>query len=214
MKYVHLCLTSCAPLLLLRLQLLAFNCGSSTALPLPLQLGKEKNAQCAQLFKSLLLNVTELLKSEDLCYGLMKSTEVTLRSAETVQACVPSDAQNSGCVMLINSSFNESKCLMSIMKDLAYYDAAIETYLESPLYRPEKEVPLLSPTLSIIQNLRKNCSTIVEEGQDSSKEAANLWKNDSYVNRQKMCKMMRGFHVRAITINRAMGYISSGEHRK
>lgn len=56
-------LTSCAPLLLLRLQLLAFNCGSSTALPLPLPLGNEKNAQCAQLFKSLLLNVTELLKS-------------------------------------------------------------------------------------------------------------------------------------------------------
>uniref|UniRef100_A0A3Q2CFF0 Interleukin-12 subunit alpha n=1 Tax=Cyprinodon variegatus TaxID=28743 RepID=A0A3Q2CFF0_CYPVA len=195
----------CAPLLLLLLQLLAFNCGSSTALPLPLPLGNEKNAQCAQLFKSLLLNVTELLKSEDLCYGLMKSTEVTLRSAETVQACVPSDAQ---------VKRNLNKCLMSIMKDLAYYDAAIETYLESPLYRPEKEVPLLSPTLSIIQNLRKNCSTIVEEGQDSSKEAANLWKNDSYVNRQKMCKMMRGFHVRAITINRAMGYISSGEHRK
>uniref|UniRef100_A0A3Q2CFD2 Interleukin-12 subunit alpha n=1 Tax=Cyprinodon variegatus TaxID=28743 RepID=A0A3Q2CFD2_CYPVA len=186
----------CAPLLLLLLQLLAFNCGSSTALPLPLPLGNEKNAQCAQLFKSLLLNVTELLKS-------VKIQTLPQKQNPNVKNLYFPTLQNSGCVMLINSSFNESKCLMSIMKDLAYYDAAIETYLESPLYRPEKEVPLLSPTLSIIQNLRK-----------VRIEAANLWKNDSYVNRQKMCKMMRGFHVRAITINRAMGYISSGEHRK
>lgn len=45
-------------------------------------------------------------------------------------------------------------------------------------------------------------------------DVAQMWGSDTYTNRQEMCKMMRGFYVRAITINRAMGYISSGEHRK
>ncbi|XP_036006050.1 interleukin-12 subunit alpha [Fundulus heteroclitus] len=202
--------SSCATLLLL--QLLALNWRTSVALPLPGS--ADKSAQCASLFKNLLLNIKDLLKSEFMCYRLMKSMEVTVRSPETVQACAPTSPQNSGCAILVNSSFSESECVTNIMKDLAYYDAALESYLESPLHMPEKEVPLLRPTLGIIQNLRKNCSSVANEGQYSFEDAANLWKNNSYANRQKMCKMMRGFHVRAITINRAMGYISSGEHRK
>ncbi|KAM4590304.1 interleukin-12 subunit alpha [Fundulus diaphanus] len=199
MRLVHLCFSSCATLLLL--QLLALNWRTSVALPLPGS--ADKSAQCASLFKSLLLNVKELLKSK--CKLLQNNSKYLM--------CVLSP-QNSGCAILVNSSFSESECVMNIMKDLAYYDAAIESYLESPLHMPEKEVPLLSPTLGIIQNLRKNCSSVANEGQYSSEDAANLWKNNSFVNRQKMCKMMRGFHVRAITINRAVGYISSGEHRK
>ncbi|XP_047247599.1 interleukin-12 subunit alpha [Girardinichthys multiradiatus] len=192
--------------------LLALNLHASTGLPLPLS--AENSTQCALLFKSLRLNITKLLKSEDLCYGLIQSNEVTVRGVETVQACAPSGTQNSGCVMLTNSSFNESECVINIMRDLAYYDAAISSYLESPLYRPDKEVPLLSPTLGLIQDLRKNCSPETQRGHNSSEDTDNLWNNDSYINRQKMCKIMRGFHARAITINRAIGYISSGDHRK
>lgn len=44
------------------------------------------------------------------------------------------------------------------MKDLAHYSAAFQSYLNSPLRSPEQEVALLSPTLEIIQNLRKVCS--------------------------------------------------------
>lgn len=40
------------------------------------------------------------------------------------------------------------------------------------------------------------------------------WGDNTFGKRQEMCKIMRGFHARAITINRAMGYIASGEHRK
>lgn len=45
-------------------------------------------------------------------------------------------------------------------------------------------------------------------------DAAQMWGDDTFSNRQEMCKMMRGFYARTITINRAMGYISSGDHRK
>lgn len=45
-------------------------------------------------------------------------------------------------------------------------------------------------------------------------EAAGQWGENVYENRKKMCKIIHGFYGRAITINRAMGYIASGEHRK
>lgn len=45
-------------------------------------------------------------------------------------------------------------------------------------------------------------------------DAPKSWGENTFNNRQEMCKIIRGFYARAITINRAMGYIASGEHRK
>ncbi|XP_054901548.1 interleukin-12 subunit alpha [Poeciliopsis prolifica] len=185
---------------------------TSTGLPLPPS--ANNSAQCASLFRSLLLSVKEVLKSEDLCFSLIKSSEMPLRSSETVRTCSPASTQSSGCSTLINSSFSENECVMNIMRDLAYYRTAIETYLKTPLHRPETEIPLLSPTLGIIRDLRENCSPKETGEHNPSEDAPGRWGNTSYANRQKMCKMMRGFHVRAITINRAVGYISSGDFRK
>lgn len=212
----------------------------------------------------------------------------------------------------------QSECLRNIMEDVAHYAAAFQSYLNSTLRSPEEEVALLSPTLGIIQSLRKVCllcmcgrgkktdrerqsrdskaeivrerenlkgnniwklpdeiflclyrtapwcqmqrmtlqryffysfffvcslfilylsvlnlETDVMDTQGSSgvflcvkladdgcvlsppqKDAAQMWGTDTFSNRQEMCKMLRGFYVRTITINRAMGYISSGDHRK
>uniref|UniRef100_A0A3B3UUZ7 Interleukin-12 subunit alpha n=1 Tax=Poecilia latipinna TaxID=48699 RepID=A0A3B3UUZ7_9TELE len=180
--------SSCAALMLM---LMLLNWRTSTGLPLPLPPPSANSAQCASLFRSLLRSVTDVLKSK-----LVLSP------------------QNSSCAMLTNSSFSENECVMNIMRDLAYYQTAIDTYLQSPLHKPEKEKTLLGPTLGVIQDLRKNCS-LVETGEHNSfEDAPGRWESDSFKNRQKMCKMMRGFHVRAITINRAVGYISSGDHRK
>lgn len=49
----------------------------------------------------------------------------------------------------------QSECMRNIMKDLAYYDAAMQSYLKSDLSRPEIEIPPLNHTLTIIQNLRR-----------------------------------------------------------
>ncbi|XP_076591351.1 interleukin-12 subunit alpha [Chaetodon auriga] len=194
--------------------LLTLSWRTSTAAPVS-TLSAERCEHCSLLFKSLLLNVTELLNSDVLCFGIA-SDKVALRgSAETVAACAPILTQNSGCMMQTKSSFSESECLKNIMEDLAHYAAAFQSYLNSTLRSPEEEVALLSPTLGIIQSLRKNCSLMPNGENDSSeKDAAQMWGNDTYSNRQEMCKMMRGFYVRTITINRAMGYISSGDHRQ
>ncbi|CAG6002045.1 unnamed protein product, partial [Menidia menidia] len=196
------------------LLLVALSWRASTGLPVPSG-SAESSAQCAGLFRGLLLNITELLKSKDLCHGLISSNELTVLNGNTVQACAPILTQNSGCLMQTKSSFNESECVQSIFRDLAFYDSAIQHYLKSSYYRPEIEDPLLSPTLGIIQNLRKNCSLMSDGGNYSTEDdASTMWEKNSFENRKKMCKMMRGFHARTITFNRAMGYISSGDHRK
>lgn len=55
------------------------------------------------------------------------------------------------------------------MKDLAHYTAAFQSYLNSPLRSPEQEDALLSPTLGIIQSLRKVCRKAKKEMSHDSK---------------------------------------------
>uniref|UniRef100_UPI0037E8A1E1 interleukin-12 subunit alpha n=1 Tax=Semicossyphus pulcher TaxID=241346 RepID=UPI0037E8A1E1 len=196
------------------LLLLTLSARSSSGHPVP-TLSTEKCSDCSSLFQGLLLNITQLLDNDVVCYGIPSNKMVVKSRTETVLACAPNMTQNSSCMTQRNSTFNESECMSNIMKDLAHYAAAIKSYLNSDLRSPKEEVALLSPTLGVIRSLRKNCSPVPDEEKDSSEEdAAQLWGDDTFSNRQEMCKMMRGFYVRTITINRAMGYMSSGDHRK
>lgn len=43
------------------------------------------------------------------------------------------------------------------MKDLVYYAATFESYMDLPLRSHEQEVALLSPTLGIIRSLMEVC---------------------------------------------------------
>ncbi|XP_061576524.1 interleukin-12 subunit alpha [Cololabis saira] len=198
-------LSGCALLLLL-----------SAALPVPGPTAPGLSADpCAQLFRDLQLRVKSVV-NETFCHGVFTSNEMTVWSQETVQACAPTSTQNPNCMVQRNTSFNETECVSSIMRDLAYHDAAIQSYL-SPLIKVhsyEMEVQRLQSVQSVLQSLRKNCNPLANGDNSLEEDTANMWKKDSFENRKKMCKMMRGFHVRAITINRALGYISSGDHRK
>ncbi|KAG8001958.1 hypothetical protein GBF38_012259 [Nibea albiflora] len=110
---------------------------------------------------------------------------------------------------------DNSECLRNIMKDLAYYAATFDSYLQTPLQNPVNTTAVLKPVQDTIRSLRENCS-LMPNGENDSSEVNNakIWGNDSFNNRLEMCNMLRGFYVRAITINRAMGYISSGDYRK
>ncbi|XP_033971247.1 interleukin-12 subunit alpha [Trematomus bernacchii] len=197
------------------LLLLSLSWRTSTGLPVRTGLSAEKCADCSLLFKKLLLNISELLKDRELFHRIDTDASVVISQAETVLACAPTLTQNSTCMMQRNSTFSESECLGNIMKDLAYYSAVIQSYTNSDLRLPETEVPLLNSTLEIIRSLRKSCS-LTPNGENNIPEdvGAPKWENSSYENRQQMFKMMKGFQVRTITINRALGYISSGDHRK
>nr|UNA06301.1 interleukin [Hippocampus erectus] len=188
---------------------------TATSLPVQAQLSSEECKKCSALFVSLLRNVTGLLSGNVLCYGLKPNDKATVSSsAETVQACAPNVQENFSCMPQRNTSFSESECVSSIMKDLVHYDALIQSYLKLTLRSPEEETALLSPTLEIIHNLKK-CLLRVAGGMNPAEEdTPYMWGDNSFTNRHEMCKMMRGFHIRAITINRAMGYLSSGDHLK
>ncbi|XP_054650825.1 interleukin-12 subunit alpha [Dunckerocampus dactyliophorus] len=190
------------------------NWRTSTSLPVR-NLSAQECATCSTLFRRLLVNITGLLSSDVLCYGVASERVTMSGSADTLRACAPVMQQNSGCMVQRNSSFSEGECLMNIMRDVLHYHSVIQSYLKSALRSPEEESALLRPTLELIQNLKKNCSLISNGGEDLAEENASpRWGDNTFTNRLEMCKMMRGFYVRAITINRAMGYISSGDHRK
>ncbi|KAE8295226.1 hypothetical protein D5F01_LYC06152 [Larimichthys crocea] len=158
-------------------------------------------ANCSSLYKSLLTSIAQLRSNKELCYGIPSDRVVVGSQADTVLACAP--------------SLPQSECLKNIMKDLAYYAAAFESYLETPLQNPVNTTAVLKPVQDTIQSLRKNCSLKPNGENDSSEvNTAKIWGNESFNNRLEMCDMLRGFYVRAITINRAMGYISSGDYRK
>ncbi|KAK2912436.1 interleukin-12 subunit alpha [Channa argus] len=194
------------------LMLLALSWRASTGAPVSPSPSPESCTQSSHRYKDLLLKITELLNnSTELCYGIA-SEAVAIRNQDTLLACAPT--QTSGCVNQRQSSFSESECLMNIMKDLAYYEATITSYLESPLRDQVREVTLLMPTQETIKSLRTNCSLNGENGENSKEKSAQQWGKNSFTNRQEMCKIMKGFYTRTITINRAMGYISSGDHRK
>ncbi|XP_019134931.2 interleukin-12 subunit alpha [Larimichthys crocea] len=178
-------------------------------------LSPEMCANCSSLYKSLLTSIAQLRSNKELCYGIPSDRVVVGSQADTVLACAPSLPQNSGCMMQKNPPFSESECLKNIMKDLAYYAAAFESYLETPLQNPVNTTAVLKPVQDTIQSLRKNCSLKPNGENDSSEvNTAKIWGNESFNNRLEMCDMLRGFYVRAITINRAMGYISSGDYKK
>ncbi|XP_034024702.1 interleukin-12 subunit alpha [Thalassophryne amazonica] len=168
-------------------------------------------AQCSALFQALLHNFAKLLKSDQLCFGIPSDGMMLRSQSDTVTTCTPTVVQNLSCMVQRNSSFNETECLGNIMKDLVFYESALQSYLTFPLRNPEDETALLRPALALMQGL-KRCSLMPEE--QSSENMAHVWGTSSFSNRQQMCKLVRGFHTRIITINRAVSYISSADHRR
>ncbi|XP_071377094.1 interleukin-12 subunit alpha [Centroberyx affinis] len=207
MANFNLYFTSCALLLAV-----CWRASTGIPVPTPLSLSAEKCALCSTLSKALLQNITQLLNNEELFHGVRCPDQTVVNNkAETALTCAPILTQISSCTAQNISPFSESKCLEKIMKDLAYYAAVIQSYQ----LITATEAALLDPTLEIIQRLLEKCFLMPAGERESSEEnVSQMWGNESYNNRLEMCKVMKGFHIRTITINRAMGYISSGDHRQ
>uniref|UniRef100_A0A667YE77 Interleukin 12A n=1 Tax=Myripristis murdjan TaxID=586833 RepID=A0A667YE77_9TELE len=170
---------------------------TSTGSPVPTatSLSADKCGECSELSKALLRKITELLNN-DLFTGVRRNAHpVVDRKGETALVCAPSLAQVS------NMIYSRNTCLENIMKDLTHYAAVLKSYKQ---ISPKTEAALLDPTLKIIQSLLEVCLC---------ENIAQMWEGNRFDQRWKMYRVMKGFHIRTITINRAMGYISSGDHR-
>ncbi|XP_042621733.1 interleukin-12 subunit alpha-like [Cyprinus carpio] len=124
----------------------------------------------------------------------------------TASVCQPSDsAHNASCSSHRSSSFSETECLRNIRADLRYYDVLLSSYSPS-----ETD---LSPVMTATKALM-NCLNEKYEAADGEFPRWDVWSGSSFDKRLSLCKTLKGFHIRAITLNRALGYICSGEHRK
>ncbi|XP_073673505.1 interleukin-12 subunit alpha [Garra rufa] len=123
----------------------------------------------------------------------------------TASVCQPSSSEENSCSSHRGSSFSETECLRNIRADLRYYDEMLSSYKPS-----ETDLsPVKTATKALMNCLNEKC-----ESADGAFPQWRIWSGSSFDDRLSLCKTLKGFHIRAITVNRALGYIGSGEHRK
>ncbi|KAK3546253.1 hypothetical protein QTP70_025179, partial [Hemibagrus guttatus] len=92
----------------------------------------------------------------------------------------------------------QAECLQSILEDLRYYWAMFKSYLD-----PDRI--LEQSVLRNIEDLMKSC--FAAPLQDSAQVQISVDIKNSFERRLKLCKVLKGFQIRTITINRALNHI-------
>ncbi|KAL7386559.1 hypothetical protein ABVT39_010184 [Epinephelus coioides] len=144
---------------------------------------------CVLYAHTLLQNITDTLTQNNLFSGIdctKQSVELNMET-NTPSVCAP---QKSTCSGIINSQFDQDSCLTNIGEDLHHFYKFLAA-------QPDPD-SLLAPT--VLLSLRE----LMEAADRPS----------TYDERLSLCKVLKGFHVRSITINRAIAYLNSGEHTK
>ncbi|KAI5103818.1 interleukin-12 subunit alpha-like [Silurus meridionalis] len=166
--------------LLLSLLYTACTAGPTGARSVPVHLSKDA---CQGPGRALLRNVTDALDIDQLFRGLNcteQSAELPV-SSRTLSACTP-----------------QADCLQSVLEDLRYYWATFKSYRDTDRI-------LEQSVLRSIENLVQSCFsvTLMDDVQVS------LDNKNSFERRLKLCKILKGFQVRTITINRVLNHIVS-----
>ncbi|XP_048859561.1 interleukin-12 subunit alpha [Brienomyrus brachyistius] len=150
---------------------------------------------CLTYSTALLRNVTAAVE-EIRFYCSKLSVEMNNRN---LSVCEP---KNSSCANRQKSEFNEDACFRAIREDLQYYKNML----------PKIQNARLRATLmGAMEDLVKNCAfPHVPENPGSPKAT----QAPTFEDRVQLCKELRGFHMRAITINRIISYVAAGDHLK
>ncbi|KAF3858316.1 hypothetical protein F7725_011517 [Dissostichus mawsoni] len=137
----------------------------------------------------LLHKITDALTKDELFSGINCSQEMVKlnNETETPSVCAPKGSKCSG---INKTEFDQDLCLENIGKDLHHYFTFLAAQSD-----PDK---LIDPTLSGLRELM----------QDASENSS------SFDKKLNLCKVLKGFQVRSITINRVLSYMNSGEHTK
>ncbi|XDV31549.1 hypothetical protein PO909_002540 [Leuciscus waleckii] len=180
--------------------------------PVPL---KTHSCPCSSSARSLLSSLTHIMKKaqerkmehQDLFAGF-NCTDLEAQMiphTQTSSVCQPSASDDSRVsdALLFSS---QTECLRNIAGDLHYYKILLNDYKP----RDSDDLrPVTTATSELIQCLKANGAAADEESPEWL-----VWSGSSFDDRVSLCKTLKGFHVRAITMNRALAYISSGDHRK
>ncbi|XP_075954377.1 interleukin-12 subunit alpha-like [Anarhichas minor] len=160
---------------------------------------------CVVYAQMLLQNITDTLTQNKLFTGIdciNQSVELNLET-NTPSVCAPKESTCSGTV---KSEFDQESCLTNIGEDLHHYYKFLAA-------QPDPD-SLLGPTVLFrLREIMENCFTWSLPTDLASMEAA-AERESTYEERLSLCKVLKGFRVRSITINRAISYMNSGDHTK
>ncbi|XP_071347947.1 interleukin-12 subunit alpha [Trachinotus anak] len=203
---LFLCLTDFTPALLL----LVLSCPLwqlSQSLP-TMRKGPVKDS-CVLYAQTLLQNITEALSQNELFSGInctQQSVELNMQT-NTPYVCAP---KGSTCSGPAQSEFDQESCLTNIGEDLRLYYKFLAAQPD-----PDR---LLHPTVLVsLRELMENCFTWSLSADLASEQDLKMAAADhqsTYDERLSLCKVLKGFQVRTITINRVIGYMNSSEYTK
>ncbi|XP_059200474.1 interleukin-12 subunit alpha-like [Centropristis striata] len=160
---------------------------------------------CVLYAHTLLQNITDVLTQNNLFSGIdctKQSVEVNMET-DTPSVCAPKE---SACSGIIKSEFDQDLCLTNIGKDLQHY----YTFLSA---QPDPDRYLAPTVLFHLREFMENCFTWSLPTDSTLKEGA-ADRPSTYDERLSLCKVLKGFQLRSITINRVISYMNSGEHTK
>ncbi|XP_022078945.1 interleukin-12 subunit alpha [Acanthochromis polyacanthus] len=169
--------------------------------------GKEPiTDSCVLHAQTLLRSITEVLRNStdaqrNLFSGIdcMAQNMVLNMETNTPSVCSPEGSTCSGITKL---EFDQDSCMTDMKKDLNHYYKFLAAHSDS----------LLGQTvLPSLRELMENCFQLPLPG-DIKEAAAD--RASTYDERLNLCKVLKGFQVRTITINRVIGYMKSDEHTK
>ncbi|XP_057190790.1 uncharacterized protein zmp:0000001127 [Triplophysa rosa] len=155
---------------------------------------KLKENTCNEYARSLLRVVSDALAMDHLFSGFnctQQNAEVHIRS-KTMSACTP----QSDCTHSPVLNINENKCLQRILEDLQYYRDTFTVYANTAL---------INTVGRSIDDILQNCFSV--SAMDNSALKVSMDHQKSFQERLQLCKILKGFHLRAITINRVFSYI-------
>ncbi|KAJ7984032.1 hypothetical protein DPEC_G00367600 [Dallia pectoralis] len=105
----------------------------------------------------------------------------------------------------IRALLDNSACLRNISEDLRHYVVSLKAYKQAQT--------TLNSTVILTDKLLHSCITPDVETSIQLADSK-LTSGNSVDQRVHLCKVLKGFYLRIITISRAIGYISAGDHKK
>uniref|UniRef100_I3JUG7 Zmp:0000001127 n=1 Tax=Oreochromis niloticus TaxID=8128 RepID=I3JUG7_ORENI len=165
----------------------------------PLMAKEPMRDSCVLYARTLLQNITDVLNQKTLFSGIdcMKQNMELYKNTSTPSACAPQ-------VPTLNTRF-KSKMMFDIYCGCACCD--LKHYYKVLTAQP------VGTLLFSLRELMENCFGIFPASDSTLREAAaNL--GTSFDQRLHLCKVLKGFQVRAITINRVIAYMTSDEYTK
>uniref|UniRef100_A0A3B3ULY0 Uncharacterized LOC106948971 n=1 Tax=Poecilia latipinna TaxID=48699 RepID=A0A3B3ULY0_9TELE len=171
------------------LLLLALSCPAwVVSRSLPLTPSGQMTDSCVFYARMLLENVTNLLTRMFSGLNCTRHNMQLNLKTNTSTVCSPQES-----------------CLKDIGTDLSYYYNVLSS-------QPDSDGTLGSSVLLPLRELMENCFSSSLTDLSSKEASVDHSSTNGFNQRKLLCKIMKGFHVRTITINRAIGYMNLGEH--